>query len=119
MAVATAWADDAAVFVRAEAGDSRPSVRHLHHHVAGDHRLAAQPRMQGQAGGHLQAVGFLLLDRREVALALSDDHMAGGAGATPSADVLQRRPEVERDVEQRSRLAVVVVGLCCHASYGA
>jgi hypothetical protein len=75
--------------------------------------------MQGQAGGHLEPVGFLLLDRREVAFALFDDHMAGGAGAIAAADVLERYPEVERDIEQRSRLPVVAVGLCCHASYGA
>jgi hypothetical protein len=45
--------------------------------------------------------------------------VAGGAGAIAAAHVLERHPEVERDIEQRSRLAVVVVGLCCHASYGA
>src|SRR5512143_2845938 len=48
------------------------SLGDLHHHVAPDHRLAAEPRVQGEPLRGVEAVLLVLLHRRQVLLALAD-----------------------------------------------
>ena len=82
----------------------------LHRYVALDDALAAEPGMQSQIGGRLQAVELVVFRFREVLFATLDDDVAGGARVIASAGMLQMHTAVEGNVEQRFRLAVIFVG---------
>ena len=77
--------------------------------IAGDHALAAEAGFQSEAGGHIQAIGFVVVHFREILHALGDDDVAGGAGTVAATGVLQVDPVVQADVEDRFWLAVLFV----------
>jgi hypothetical protein len=66
--------------------------------------------MQRQPRGQVQAVGLVILDRREVRLALVNDDVAGGTGAVAAAGMLEGDAEIQRYVEDRSGFSVALVG---------
>src|SRR5271165_4861955 len=74
-----------------------------------DYRLAAEARVQLQIGGHVEPIGLVIVHFTEQFLALPHHHVASGAGAVASAGVLQMKAEVHRNVEDRLRLAMVLV----------
>src|SRR5271166_680252 len=84
----------------------------LDHYLARllDDRLAAQARLELQIGSHVELVGFVVFHGTEKFLAFLHHDVAGGAGAVAAAGVLEVKTEVHGDVEQRLRLAVVLVG---------
>ena len=74
-----------------------------------DLRLATEARIQLQVGGHIEPVGFFIVELAQQFLALANYHMTSGAGAVAAAGMLKVNPEVERYIQQRLRLAVILV----------
>src|SRR5208283_1870938 len=86
--------------------------RNFNHHFAGllDHGLTSQTRVELQVGGHVKAVGLFVVHLAEQLFALLHHDVAGGAGAVAAAGVLQVQAEVHGHVQDRLRLAVLLVG---------
>src|SRR5262249_34080332 len=83
--------------------------RELAPDVALDDGLAAEPGIRGQVPGGIQPIGLVVFHLAQVLSALSDDDVAGRAGAVAAARVLEAEIEVLRDVEKRLRLSVIRV----------
>ena len=67
--------------------------------------------MRRQVRGHIHAVQFVIISFGEVGVeAFLHHHVTGGAGAVAAAGVLQVDAEVQRDVEQRFRLTMALIG---------
>jgi len=77
--------------------------------VAFDHALAAEARAQGESGGHVEPVGFIVVHLGQIFHAVFHDDVAGGAGAVASAGVFELDAGVEADIEEGFGLAVLVV----------
>src|SRR5207249_3044524 len=73
-----------------------------------DHGLAAEARGGREPGRLVEEVVLLLFGGRELLEALLHDDVASGAGAVPSAGVLERHAVGEEHVEDRSRPPVVL-----------
>src|SRR5208337_770382 len=86
--------------------------RNFNHHFAGlfDHSLTSQTRVELQVGGHVEAIGLFVVHLAEQLLALLHHNVTGGAGAVAAAGVLQMQAEVHGHVQERLRLAVLLVG---------
>src|SRR5664280_2386617 len=86
--------------------------RNLHHYFAGlfDHGLTSQARVELQVGGHIETIGFVIVHLVEQLLALFHHDVTGGASAVSAAGVLQMQAEIHGHIEDRLRLAVVLVG---------
>src|ERR1051325_5199289 len=65
--------------------------------------------MRRQPPRSIEAIGLIVLHFSQVRFALPDDDVAGRAGATPAAGVLERNIEILGDVEERLRFAMVRV----------
>src|SRR5271157_1936925 len=86
--------------------------RNFNHYFSGflDHGLTSQPRVELQVGGHVEAIGFFVVHLVEQLPALLHHDVTGGAGAVTAAGVLQVQAEVHGHVQDRLRLAVLLVG---------
>src|SRR5438034_4748942 len=65
--------------------------------------------MQRQAVGHVEPVLFVFVHFGEIFFALSNYHVAGRTRAIAPARVLEVNTKIQRDVQQRSFLAVLVI----------
>lgn len=81
----------------------------LHAHVALDHGLAAEARVEGEARSHIQPVKLIIVGFGKIFIAAGHDHVTSGASATPSAGVLELNAEIERHIQNRFGLAMFVV----------
>src|SRR5664279_5321095 len=86
--------------------------RNLHHYFAGlfDHGLTSQARVELQVGGHIETIGFVIVHLVKQLLALFDHDVTSRASAVSAARVLQMQPEIHGHIEDRLRLAMVLVG---------
>jgi len=76
----------------------------------GDHGLASQARIKLQIGGHVEAVGFVVVHLGEILRAFFHPHVAGSAGAIAPAGVVEADAIVQRDIENGLLFAVVFIG---------
>jgi hypothetical protein len=69
-------------------------------YIAGYDRLASQARMEGEAGGLIEAVELVFVGGvwTQVRVTLLDDDVTGSAGAAPSAGVFDMHAEVDCDI---------------------
>jgi len=95
------------IFARLAFGGGSPYFGISTYNVSFDHRLTPEPRVEGQPFRGVQTVFLVLLHGGQVLLALSHDDVAGGAGAAPAAVVLEVDVVGQRDVQQRTRPAVI------------
>lgn len=65
--------------------------------------------MQGETGSHVQAISLVVVHLREISIALFHNDVASGAGAVPAACVLQVEVVVERNVQERLGLAMLLI----------
>src|SRR5213593_972907 len=65
--------------------------------------------MQRQSVGHIEPVLFVFVHFGEILLTLFDYHVAGCARAIAPARVLEVNTKIQRDIQQRSFLAVLVI----------
>ena len=65
--------------------------------------------MQSQPWRHIQTIKLVVVSFGQIRIAAFYDHVAGGAGAATAAGVFELNAEVQRDIEDRLRLAVLVV----------
>lgn len=73
--------------------------------------LAAQTGMQRESGSHVEAVCLVVIHLRQIAVsAILNDDVARGAGAIPSARMLEVNAEMEAHIENAFRLPVFSVG---------
>jgi len=75
----------------------------------GDDGLATKTGVQLLVGGHIEAVEFVVFGFAYAIFAVFDPDVAGGAGARPAARVVEEDAEILSDIEERHRLAVVVI----------
>jgi len=66
--------------------------------------------VQRQVGGQFQPVSLVVVHLGEVGFALPDDDVASRTGAVAAASMFQIDAEVQRHIQQRSRLPVIVIG---------
>src|ERR1035441_9323578 len=71
--------------------------------------LAAEAAIQLQIGGHVEAVGLVVIHLGNEFLAGFYNDVTSGAGAVAPAGMLHLKTCVERDIEERFGLAVVVI----------
>ncbi len=71
--------------------------------------LAAETRIQLQVGGHIEPVGFFLIELAEQFLALADHHVAGCASAVATAGMFEVNSKVNGHIQQRLRLTVLLI----------
>lgn len=83
--------------------------RYLHFHVALHDTLAAQARTQRQARGHVQPVGLVVIQLGKIFHALRHDDVTCRTGAVASAGVFEMDAVVQADIEDRFRLAVLLI----------
>src|SRR6266567_743620 len=74
-----------------------------------DHGLAAEPRIELLIGSHVHSIQFVVV-RGADALLVLDPQMAGGASTDAATGMVEKDVEVLSDVEERHRLAMVIVG---------
>lgn len=65
--------------------------------------------MQRQVGGHIEAVGFVVVHRSKILFAVLHPNVTRGAGAVAAACVFQVKAEMQRDVQQRFGFPVLAV----------
>src|SRR5689334_8887426 len=85
------------------------SISNLNRYVTFDDGLAAEPRMQRDAIGHVDAVFLVFVHLCEIGFTLLADDVTGGAGAIAAARVLKLDAIVERNIEQRTFPAMLVI----------
>ena len=78
-------------------------------HVALHYRLTPQPRIELEVGSLLDAIELIVFHRRKIFNARFHNDVTRGAGTASPAGVLQMKPEIHRDVQQRFRLAVIFI----------
>ena len=86
--------------------------RNLHHHLSWflNHGLTSQARIELQISSHVEAVRFFVIHLAKQFFALFHEDVARGAGAVTAAGVLQMQAKVQRYVQNRFRLAMVLIG---------
>lgn len=65
--------------------------------------------MEREAGGHFEAVEFVVFRCGEVCFPLLDDNVASGAGATAAAGVLDVKAKVFGEIKEAHRFSVATV----------
>src|SRR5207247_8816560 len=81
--------------------------RQLADDIAGNHRLTPEPRVGRQAPRRIEPIRLIVFHLGEVLRPLTDDDVAGCAGAAAAAGVLERHATILGHVEKRLRLAMV------------
>src|SRR5690349_23907069 len=71
--------------------------------------LTAEARIQLQIGGHVEAVGFVVVHFGEIFGAFLNPDVTGSAGAVAAAGVIERDAEVQCDIENRLFFAVILI----------
>jgi hypothetical protein len=66
--------------------------------------------VQGEVGGHVQTISLIIIHRRQILLAFLELNVACRARAIASTGVFQMESEMQRDVEERLRFAMLAVG---------
>ena len=72
--------------------------------------LTAEARIQLQIGGHVQAVGLVVVHFREILGAFLYPDVTSRAGAVAAAGVVERDTEVQCHIENRLFFAVIFIG---------
>jgi len=72
--------------------------------------LATEAGPEGEAGGHVETIKFVVVGFGQVFVAVDYDDVASGAGAASSAGMLEVNVEIEGDVENGLAFSVIVVG---------
>src|SRR5207237_5961015 len=83
--------------------------RELDDDIAADDGLAAEPRVRPEIPRGVEPIELLILRLAEVLLAFLDVEVTRRAGAAAAAGVLERNPEIHRDVEERFGQSMVLV----------
>ena len=85
--------------------------RWIEYDIAFHHGLAGEARFEREIGGSLHAIEFVIIHRRKVDLSAGFHvHVASGASAASAAGMLQLNAKVQRDVENRFRFPMLLVG---------
>lgn len=67
--------------------------------------------MQGESGGHVQAIGLIVFHFTQIVVrAFADDDMTGGAGTATAAGVFKGDAEIQAHVEDGFGFAVLAIG---------
>ena len=84
--------------------------RNVHRDVALHYRLASQARTKLIIGCLFHAVEFIVIHLGEIRVAFLNHHMACRTRAASAAGVFQMETEIHRDIKQRFRLSMPLVG---------
>src|SRR5438270_7889377 len=71
--------------------------------------LTAEARIQLQIGGHVEAVGFVVVHFGETLGAFLHPDVTGGTRAVAATGVIERDAEVQCDIENRLFFAVILI----------
>lgn len=72
--------------------------------------MATEAGPEGEAGGHVETVEFVVVGFGQVFIAFNYDDVTSGAGAASAAGMLQMDVEIESDVEKRFAFSMIVIG---------
>jgi hypothetical protein len=84
--------------------------RNVYYDVTFHDCLASEPGLQLVVGGLFHAVQFVVFHLRKIGVALLHHDVTSRAGAASAAGMFEVKPVVHRDIENRFRLAMPLVG---------